>query len=99
MERISLGGRPVVGLGGVQPVVGLGGASLPSGDAALRFVKGERGAIIDVASTTMVRSALIAAGLLVAGFRGTKLLKGTLGAGLAVEAGVLAWAWKNKRET
>ena len=98
METISRGGRPVVGLGGVRPAFGLGDAALPSGDAALRFIRGEKGAIVDVASTTLVRSGLIAVGLAIVGLRGKQLFKGTLGAGLAVEAGVLAWAWKNRQE-
>ena len=99
MERVQLGGRPVVGFGGVKapPSFGLGDQQcLPSGDAAIRLWRGESGAAIEVAGTMLARSALIATGLAIAGFRGTKLLKGTIGAGLAVETFVLAWAWKNK---
>ena len=72
------------------------GAALPSGDAALKLVRGQPGAIVDVGGTVLMRGALIALGLAVAGFSGTALAKGTLAAVLAVEAGVLAWAWKNK---
>jgi hypothetical protein len=71
-------------------------AALPSGDAAMRLVQGKPGALLDVAATMLMRSALAATGLAVAGFRGNTLLKGTMAAGLAIEAGVLAWAWRNK---
>ena len=98
MERIQIGGRRVVGFGGSRPAFGLGDASLPSGDAALRLVRGEGKAALDVAGTMFLRSGIIATGLAVAGFRGKNLLKGTIGATVAVEAGVLAWAWKNKEE-
>ena len=101
MEQIQLGGRPVKGFGAKAPSFGLARgnqcpAALPSGDAAIRLWRGESGAAIEVAGTMLARSALIATGLAIAGFRGTKLLKGTIGAGLAVETFVLAWAWKNK---
>jgi hypothetical protein len=72
------------------------GAALPSGDAALKLVRGEPGAIVDVGGTVIMRGALIAVGLALAGFSGAALLKGTIGAVLAVEAGVLAWAYRHK---
>ena len=59
-------------------------------------MQGKPGALLDVAGTMLARSALIATGLAVAGFRGTQLLKGTIAAGTAVETFVLAWAYKNK---
>lgn len=79
-----------------EPSEPSGATCLPSGDAALRLMRGERGALADVAGTLLARSALMATGLAVAGFRGKQLFKGTVAAGLAVEAFVLAWAWKNK---
>jgi len=97
MERIHFGGQPVAGFGG-RSVVGLGDASLPSGDAAIRLMKGESGALVSVGATTLVRGALVATGLAVAGFRGTNLLKGAIGATLAIETFVLAWAWKNRED-
>lgn len=96
---IQRGGRHMVGFGLGAPApttFGLGEAALPSGDAALHLVRGERGAILEVVSTVVMRSALAAGGLAIAGFRGRHLVKATLGAMLGIEAGVLAWAWKNK---
>jgi hypothetical protein len=77
---------------------GLGGFCLPSGDAALRLIQGKPGALVDVGATMLTRGALVATGLAIAGFRNMDLLKGTLGAVLAIETGVLAWAWKSNRE-
>jgi hypothetical protein len=97
---IQRNGRPVKGFSlGKPPSFGLGDqcpAALPSGDAAMRLMQGKKGAFLDVAGTMLARSALIASGLAVAGFRGTQLLKGTLAAGMAVETFVLAWAYKNR---
>jgi hypothetical protein len=95
---IQRGGRPVAGFGGVpKPSFGLGDAALPSGDAALHLMQGKRGALVEVCATTLLRSALAATGLAVAGFRGKTLLKATAGAVLGIEAGVLVWAWKNRK--
>ena len=90
------GGRRVVGFGGGTQSVGLGDASLPSGDAAIRLMRGDYNATVDIVSTMLLRGTLVAAGLAVAGLRGGPLLKGTIGATVAIEAGVLAWAWRNK---
>jgi hypothetical protein len=78
--------------------ISVGAAALPSGDAALHLMQGKPGAIVEVASTVALRGVLVAIGLAVAGFRGAALLSGTAGAVLAIEAGVLAWAWMNKEE-
>ena len=43
-----------------------------------------------------LRAALVAAGLLCAGFPAALLVRGTIGAVLGIEAGVLAWAYTNK---
>ncbi len=94
---IQRNGRPVAGFSiasAGDPAAS--GFCLPSGDAAIRLVRGDYGAIIDVGATMLMRGTLIATGLAIAGFRGANLLKGTAGAVLAVEAGVLAWAWRNK---
>jgi hypothetical protein len=93
---MKFGGHQVVGFGGGKPSFGLGDASLPSGDAALRLMRGEYNAVVDVVSTMLLRSTLIAGGLAVSGLRGVPLLKSTAAATAAVEAGVLVWAWKNK---
>lgn len=90
---VKFGNHPVVGFGlGDAPV----GSCLPSGDAALRFMRGEPGAWCAVGTTMLMRGALVTTGLAIAGFRGRNLLKGAAGATLAIEAGVLAWAWKKK---
>ena len=97
---IQRNGQHVTGFGLGAPAssdsFGLGEAALPSGDAALHLMRGERGAVVEVLGTVAMRSILVATGLAVAGFRGRNLAKGTLGAVLGIEAGVLAWAWKNK---
>jgi|HubBroStandDraft_2_1064218.scaffolds.fasta_scaffold321305_1 hypothetical protein len=91
---MKIGGRSVVGFGGQS--VGLGDASLPSGDAAIRLMRGDYGAVVDVVSTMLLRSTLVAGGLAIAGLRGVPLLKNTAAATAAVEAGVLVLAWHNK---
>jgi len=100
LETIQRGGHPVVGFSLAaedEPEKGAScPAALPSGDAAIRFVRGEPGAVFAVAGTMLARSALIGTGLAIAGFRGANLLKGTIAGGLAVETFVLAWAWHNK---
>lgn len=93
---MKFGGHQVVGFGGGRPSFGLGEASLPSGGAALRLMRGDYGAVVDVVSTMLLRSTLVAAGLAVVGLRGVPLLKSTAAATAAVEAGVLVWAWHNK---
>lgn len=95
---IQRDGRRVVGfsLAAANNEPPAGAVCLPSGDAALRLMRGQPGALFEVAGTMLARSALMASGLAVAGFRGRELLKGTVAAGLAVEAFVLAWAWSNK---
>ena len=74
----------------------VGGPALPSGDAALALVKGEKGSALKVAETMGLRAALVAAGLLCAGFPAALLVRGTIGAVLGIEAGVLAWAYTNR---
>ena len=78
--------------------ISVGAASLPSGDAALRLVRGQPEAIVPVISTVLVRGALIAGGLAIVGFRGMQLLSGATAAVLAVEAGVLVWAWSHRKD-
>jgi hypothetical protein len=69
---------------------------LPSGDAAIQFVKGgpswpSNG--LAVLGTALVRGALVAGGLYAAGARGKQLMVYTSAATAAIEAGVLAWAY------
>jgi hypothetical protein len=69
---------------------------LPSGDAAIRFVRGGPGWPSDglaVLGTALMRGALVAGGLYAAGARGKQLAIYTGAATAAVEAGVLAWAF------
>lgn len=75
-------------------------ACLPSGDAAVQLMRGDVSAVPSVLATFAFRSALVAAGLALAGARGKKLMTYTLAGTGAIEAGVLAWAgyqvWKEK---
>jgi hypothetical protein len=72
------------------------GAALPSGDAALKLVRGQPGGLVAVGTTMLVRGALAAVGLAVAGFRGAALFTGAAAAVLAIEAGVLVWAYGHR---
>jgi hypothetical protein len=83
-------------LAGAPPHIVVGAASLPSGDAAIKLVRGDSGAVVEVASTMLLRGALVALGLAVAGFRGMQILTGSAAAVMAIEAGVLVWAYRNK---
>lgn len=76
---------------------GLGGlSSLPSSDAAARFVMGEEGAFGGVVSSTLLRALLIAAGMYVAGIRDEKtLVKAALGGAIGIEVFVLFYVWQN----
>ena len=75
----------------------VGGPALPSGDAAPWLSSRARsGSALKVAETMGLRAALVAAGLLCAGFPAALLVRGTIGAVLGIEAGVLAWAYTNK---
>jgi len=69
---------------------------LPSGDAAIQFVKGgpswpANG--LAVLGTALLRGALVAGGLYAAGVRGKELVKYTSAATAAIEVGVLGWAY------
>ena len=76
----------------------VGTASLPSGEAALRLVRGQPEAIIDVGASMLLRGSLVALGLAIAGFRGMQILTGSAAAVAAIEAGVLVWAWGHRKE-
>lgn len=69
---------------------------LPSGDAAIDFVKHPDTDTGATALGTMVaRGTVVAAGLYLSGARGTDLVKYTIGTSLALEVGVLLWgAWQ-----
>ena len=69
---------------------------LPSGDAAIQFVRGgpnwpAKG--LAVLGTALMRGTLVAGGLYAAGARGKELVKLTAAATAAVEAGILVWAF------
>lgn len=76
---------------------GIGGlSSLPSSDAAARFVMGEEGAWKDIITSTLLRAVLIAAGMYVAGIRDrTTLTKAAIGGAVGIEMFVLAYIWRN----
>jgi hypothetical protein len=66
---------------------------LPSGDAALNFVRAPSvGGFVNVLGTVAVRGTLVAGGLYLAGVRGMNLLKYTGASVGAIEVGVLGWA-------
>jgi len=91
-RRNDIGLRVLAG----HPTMTVGAASLPSGDAAIKLVRGDTGAVVEVATTMLVRGALVAMGLAVAGFRGMQILTGSVAAVIAIEAGVLVWAYRHK---
>ena len=69
---------------------------LPSGDAAIQFIKGgprwpSNG--LAVLGTALLRGTLVAGGLYAAGARGKQLALYTTAATAAIEAGVLGWAF------
>ena len=66
---------------------------LPSGDAALSFVRAPSvGGLVNVLGTVAVRGTLVAGGLYLAGVRGMNLLKYTGASVAAIEAGVIGWS-------
>lgn len=66
---------------------------LPSGDAAINFVRAPSlSGFGQVLGTFVVRGTLVGAGLFLAGARGTDLLIYTAAATGAIEVGVLGWA-------
>jgi len=71
------------------------GLVLPSARAAADLVAGQPGALLDVAGTLALRSALIAAGLFLAGER-RALVKKSLYAALAIEAFVIGYAYMKR---
>lgn len=71
----------------------VGSKCLPSGDAALSFVREPTGmGALKVLGTMVVRGALVGAGLFAVGARGKQLLTYTAAGTAGVEAGVLGWA-------
>jgi hypothetical protein len=66
-------------------------AALPSGQAAYNLVSGDWSALLPVAGTMLARSALIGAGMALAGER-KHLVRNAVAGGAAVETFVLAWA-------
>lgn len=71
---------------------------LPSEAAARALVRGEPGAWVDVLSSTLLRASLIGAGLYVVGSR-ERLVRNALAGALAVEIGVLLFAWNTEPAT
>jgi len=66
---------------------------LPSGDAALAFVRAPSvGGFVKVLGTMMFRGSLVGAGIYLAGARGKKFWLYTAAGTGGVEVGVLCWA-------
>ena len=95
-ESISLGARPVAGFGlGDGPTCP---AALPSGSSAAALVGGDMSALPLAVGHTIVRAALVGAGLIVAGER-SHVIRNAVAGSLAIETFVLAWAaWKLRRD-
>lgn len=72
-------------------------SGLPSSDSANALLDGKPDAIPVMAFHTAVRAAFVGLGLYVAGFRGDKLLKGSIAGALGIEAGVIAWTLGERR--
>lgn len=86
-ELVSVGGRPVAGLGD-QCI------TLPSSDAAVALVRGDVGrGLVGVVGSSLLRGLLIMGGLYAVGER-EHLVRNALGASAAIELFVLAWVWK-----
>ena len=69
--------------------------TLPSQDAAERFVRGEQGSALGVAMTTALRASLIAGGLYAVGQR-KGVMRSALAGATAIEVFVLVWALAHK---
>lgn len=70
-------------------------ACLPSGDAAILFMRGGPNwpqNFLKVLGTFVLRGALVGTGLALAGVRGKELIKYTAAGTGAIEAGVILWA-------
>lgn len=72
-------------------------ATLPSSTAVADLLQGKPGAITHVVLSTALRAALIAAGLYtIGGIRDQRtLVRGSIGAALAIEVFVFFWVWQN----
>lgn len=65
---------------------------LPSSNSAYAVVKGIPGGVPSLLVHFLGRTAIMTAGMYVAGFRGAKALKGGAGAAAAMEVSLLIWA-------
>jgi hypothetical protein len=72
--------------------------TLPSVYAARHLVHGKPGALLEVAATTLGRSALSGLGLYTVGLRGKSLIYGAVASATAIECFVLAWVWREERQ-
>ena len=96
-ESISRAGRPAPGFAlGDAAACPVCPAALPSGSSAATLLGGDWSALPGVVGYTLVRGALIGAGMLVAGER-KHVVRNAVAGTLAIEAFVLGWAaWKIK---
>lgn len=85
----------VMTLGQVAGGIGsLGAASapnLPSSDSTLSLLRGERGGLGKVVTTTLLRAVILAPGVWVGGGRGWRLVGGSLVASLSITAFLFLW--------
>jgi hypothetical protein len=87
---ISLAGRRTAGFGLSDPMC----PALPSGSSAVALLGGDWNALPGVVGYTILRGALIGAGMLAAGER-KHVVRNAVAGTLAIEAFVIGWAaWK-----
>lgn len=99
MERVSFGGRRAAGFAlSDSPACPVCPAALPSGSSAAALIDGDWNALPVAVGHTIVRAALVGAGLVVAGER-THVIRNAVAGSLAIETFVLGWAaWLKARD-
>ena len=98
MESISFGSRRVPGFALSDPPPTSCPAALPSGSSAAALLSGDMSALPIAVAHTVVRAALVGAGLLIAGER-AHVIRNAVAGSLAIETFVLGWAaWKLHRD-
>ncbi len=96
VESVSFAGRrtPGFGLGDQPAACPVCPAALPSGSSAAALVAGDWSALPIAVGHTIVRAALVGAGLVIAGER-ANVVRNAVAGSLAIETFVLGWAaWK-----
>ena len=97
VESVSFAGRRTPGFAlGDVPTCPVCPAALPSGSSAAALVAGDWSALPIAVGHTIVRAALVGAGLVIAGER-ANVVRNAVAGSLAIETFVLGWAaWKRR---